>query len=433
VLPRAFRTSAVGLALQGLTTRGRCFLAAGGASAASAVVIGERDLLRVAGLLAALPVVAALVVARTRYRLACTRSLSPHRVEAGRGADVVLRLDNVSRLPTSVLLMEDAVPYQLGARPRFVLDRVEAGGVRSVTYPVRPEVRGRYRLGPLSVRLTDPFGFCELTRSFTSADTLVVTPVVERLPGVRLGGDWTGGGESRTRSVAASGEDDVATRSYRQGDDLRRVHWRSTARTGELMVRREEQPWSNRATLLLDTRAVAHRGDGPASTFEWSVSAAASVAVHLARSRYALRLVTDVGREVVAATPALAETLLLDELAVVGPSRTDSLGTAISRLAGSGRAGLLVAVLGQLSVEELPRLAGLRSGTAACVAVLPDVGDWAGLGGRGRAESDAALARAADLLTVAGWRVLVARAGQPLADLWPRAGLDRSPALAAAP
>ena len=60
---------------------------------------------------------------------------------------------------------------------------------------------------------------------------------------------------------------------YRDGDELRRVHWRSTARHGELMVRREEQRWRNRAVLLLDTRARAHSGTGAGSSFEFAVSA----------------------------------------------------------------------------------------------------------------------------------------------------------------
>ncbi|TAL24279.1 MAG: DUF58 domain-containing protein, partial [Frankiales bacterium] len=260
-----------------MTTRGRCLLAAGLALALSAVVLGQRDLLRAAVFLVALPLAAVWLVSRTRYRLSCTRALDPPRIEAGRPAAVRLRLDNVSRLPSGVLLMEDALPYSLGGRPRFVLDKIEPRGVREVTYSVSSDVRGRFPVGPLSVRLTDPFGLCELTRSFASADELVVTPVVSALPAVRLGGDWASGGESMARSVSSSGTDDAATREYRHGDDLRKVHWRSTARVGELMVRREEQPFQSRATLLLDSRAAAHRGDGPGSSFEWAVSAVASI------------------------------------------------------------------------------------------------------------------------------------------------------------
>ena len=166
------------------------------------MVLGQRDLLRAAVFLLVLPLAAVAAVARTRYRLACTRGLDPARVEVGRAAQVHLRLDNVSRLPSGELRMEDTLPYALGGRPRFVLDRVEPRGVREVTYAVSSAVRGHHRVGPLSVRLADPFGLCELTRSFSSSDELVVHPVVVPLPRVPLGGDWAGGGETAGRATA---------------------------------------------------------------------------------------------------------------------------------------------------------------------------------------------------------------------------------------
>ena len=206
--------------LRALTSRGRSFLASGVAALLCAFVFGEHDLLRVAVLIIALPLLAAMVVARTRYRLACARRLSPARVEVGSDSTVTLRLENVTRLPTGLLLVEDNLQYALGARPRFVLDRVEPRGVREIDYKVRSDLRGRFSIGPLSIRITDPFGLVELARSFTITDTLVVIPEVVPLPRVRLSGEWAGGGESRTRSVAAAGDDDVAPREYRQGDEL---------------------------------------------------------------------------------------------------------------------------------------------------------------------------------------------------------------------
>ncbi len=133
----------------------------------------------------------------------------PGRVPAGSEARVHLRVDNVSRLPTGLLMLQDRVPYVLGPRPRFVLDRVEPGGRREVSYRVRSDLRGRYPLGPLQLRLTDPFGLCELTRSFSTYDTLTVTPRVEALPPVRLSGEAKGYGEGRQRSLALAGDDDV--------------------------------------------------------------------------------------------------------------------------------------------------------------------------------------------------------------------------------
>ncbi len=411
-------------ALAGLTTRGRCFLAAGVAVALCAVVLGERDLLRVAVFLVVLPLFAAVAVTRTRYRLACSRVLDPAQVHAGQQAGVVLRLENVSRLSTGVMLLEDTLPYTLGSRPRFVLDRVAPHAARSVQYPVRADVRGRYVIGPLAVRLTDPFGLVELTRSFATVDTLTVTPVVHPLPAVRLGGEWAGGGESRARSVSTQGEDDAATREYRHGDDLRKVHWRSTARKGELMVRREEQPWQSRAALVLDTRAAAHRGDGPGSSFEWAVSAAASVAVQLARGGYSLRLLTDAGADLdLPASGAMAEAVL-DRLAEVQPSRHASVAPAVDSLRRSTSEGLVVAVLGRLDGHDADLLSRARVGNTVGVAILIDSAGWVGLSPKMRAEAQQDYEAVARRLGAAGWRVLAAGHGASLTTLWPQASIS---------
>ena len=346
-----------------------------------------------------------------------------------------LQLDNVSRLPSGVLLMEDALPYSLGGRPRFVLDKIEPRGVREVSYPISSDVRGRFPVGPLSVRLTDPFGLCELSRSFASVDELIVTPVLSRLPAVRLGGDWAGGGEAASRSVSTSGTDDAATREYRQGDDLRKVHWRSTARVGELMVRREEQPFQSRATLLLDGRAAAHRGDGPGSSFEWSVSAVASIGVTLSRAGFALSLLRESGEALSPLGLPLTEGLLLDSLATVGPTRGGSMDGAVERLRRGGLGGVLIAVLGALDLEDAQQLARLRTGANVCVGVLLDSDSWAPVSPRARETALRQHEQAATLLTGAGWRVLPASHGTTLASVWPLAGgrLSASAARSLAP
>ena len=401
--------------LKALTSRGRSFLAAGVAALACAIVLGEQDLVRIAVLVLALPLLAALVVARTRYRLTCARRLEPARVEAGTTSTVMIRLSNATRLPTGLLLVEDTLPSALEAAPRYALDRVEPHGVREIRYTVRPAVRGRYPIGPLTVRITDPFGLVELVRSFTFVDTLTVTPRIEPLPRVRLSGEWGDGGEGRTRSIATAGDDDVAPREYRHGDELRRVHWRSTARRGELMVRREEQQWESRGTLLLDTRRWAHRGDGAASSFEAAVSAAASIGAALAQDGLTLRLVTDEGRRRPAEAGAWP---LLDMLAVVRESPLYSLEQGIAALRQDGD-GLIIAVLGALHPEDARALAGLRRHGVNAVAVLLDVATWGG-------HPDETAGQARALLTGAGWRVLDLAKDTPLAAVWPQAGRRRA-------
>lgn len=405
--------------LKALTSRGRSFLASGVAALLCALVLGEHDLLRIAVMIIAMPLLAAMVVARTRYRLTCARRLDPARVEAGTDSTVTLRLENVTRLPTGLLLVEDNLQYALGTRPRFVLDRVESRGVREVDYKVHSDLRGRYPIGPLSVRITDPFGMVELTRSFTITDTLVVVPEVIPLPHVRLSGEWSGGGDSRTRSVAAAGDDDVAPREYRQGDDLRRVHWRSTARRGELMVRREEQQWQSRGALLLDTRRHAHQGDGPRSSFEVAVSAAASIGVHLAHEGLGLRLVTDQGPQHLA--DGGVSWSLLDTLSVVRQSSARSLEHGVAALRQGGGDGLIVAVLGAIDIEEAQALARLRHTGVTGVAVLLDVTSW-------DSAPDESFEAAQGVLAGGGWRVLRLPSGTSLATVWPEAAYKRSAA-----
>ncbi|MFJ4622677.1 DUF58 domain-containing protein [Streptomyces sp. NPDC088812] len=421
-------------ALAGLTTRGRSFLAAGIAAAVCAYVLGQPDLLRVGLLLAALPLVCAAVVYRTRYRVSGSRRLAPARVPAGSEARVHLRMDNVSRLPTGLLMLQDRVPYVLGPRPRFVLDRVEPGGRREVSYRVRSDLRGRYPLGPLQLRLNDPFGMCELTRSFSTYDTLTVVPRVEPLPPVPLSGDAKGYGDGRQRSLALAGEDDVIPRGYRYGDDLRRVHWRSTARYGELMVRREEQPRRARCTVLLDTRALAFRGAGPDSAFEWAVSAAASVLVHMLERGFSVRLLTDTGSSVpgegadgfagASQGSADAAGLMMDTLAVIDHSDGTGLSPAYDVLRG-GDEGLLVAFLGELDEEQAAVAARMRRRSGGAVAFLLDGDGWGREPNAGPDPMNRTQERLR-MLREAGWTALSVPRGAALGELWRRADGERS-------
>ncbi|MFI5755318.1 DUF58 domain-containing protein [Streptomyces sp. NPDC051569] len=417
-------------ALSGLTTRGRSFLAAGIAAAACSYVLGLSDLLRVGLLLAVLPPLCAAVLYRTRYRVSGSRELSPSRVPAGTEARVRLRMDNVTRLPTGLLMLQDRVPYVLGPRPRFVLDRVEPGGRREVSYRVRSDLRGRYPLGPLQLRLSDPFGMCELTRSFSAYDTLTVVPRTEPLPPVRLGGESAGYGDGRQRSLSPAGEDDVIPRGYRHGDDLRRVHWRSTARYGELMVRREEQPRRAGCTVLLDTRRGGYQGAGPDSAFEWAVSGAASTLVHLLERGFSVRLLTDSGRSVPGEGPdgyagtaqGAADTagLMMDTLAVVDHSGEAGLSRAHEVLRGSTE-GLLVAFFGDLDEEQAAVAAGMRRRGGAAVAFVLDSAGWAE--GHGSGERVEARLRQ---LREAGWTALAVTSGAALPELWRQAARQTS-------
>ena len=407
-------------ALAAMTTRGRAFVAAGITALVCAVILGQEDLLRVGALLALLPVVTAFFIGRSRYRLGLVRSVSPTQVTAGKEARVQLDLTNDGRLPTGLLLLEDQVPYVLGTRPRFVVDRMATGRKRSVGYVVRSDVRGKYTIGPLSVRLSDPFGMVELNRTFSSTTSLVVIPRVVPLPPIPLSGAWTGSGDNRPRAFASGSAEDVTVREYRQGDDLRRVHWRSSARVGDLMVRREEQPWQSRATLFLDNRQLAHRGRGAASSLEHAVSVAASVAVHLVQRGFTVRLVTASGDEQGGSWHErggqAGETApLLESLAVVTPDGRSDLDTRW--LQDPGHSGLLVAVVGAVGDHDKAAFARMRHTAATAMAVALDVEGWGGPGAGGADPPGVTWLRAQ------GWQAVGAAPSAPVASVWQELGL----------
>ena len=380
--------------LGALTVRGRSFVAAGVAAIACGALIPEPDLVRIGVLLLALPVLSAFGAGRARYRLSCVRSVSPPRLPAGQSASLTIRLTNVSRLRTGLLLAEDTVPYALGSRPRFVFEGIGGGGSRGFTYQLGSETRGRYTIGPLRVRVADSFGLVSITRAFTTTSLLTVTPRIIPLAKPPVGGFWLGDSDFGRRSIAATGDDDVAPRAYQTGDSLHRVHWRSTARYGELMVRREEQHWRNTASLFLDTRRTAYS----TTMFELAVSAAASIGVHLVGEGFDTRFVTAEGE---VPTQGSFRDTLLDTLAVLRPSRTASLKAAVQALSSGG--GQIIAVIGDVPAEQAREIAAARRGAAGLAIVLAEEG-----AGRD----------AARILAGSGWKVAVAHDAARLTSGW---------------
>lgn len=398
-------------AFQALTVRGRAFLAAGLTTTACAVLLGYDSLMRVGILAIALPVITAVLIGRVRYRLLARRHVDPVRVTSGQPVRVQLELSNQGRMPAGLMLFEDTLPRGLGSPQRFAVDRMGPLWRRAVTYQVTPPRRGHFEIGPLSVRISDPFGFIELSRSFKSTSPLVVTPPVVPLQAIPLVGATAESGERRLRAASVGSAEDVTVREYRRGDDLRRVHWRSTARVGQLMVRREEEPWQDRATIVLDSR----RGAYPDSaTLEWVISAAASVGDHLAARGYSVQLLTErpTTRDSIADSP----TLIVDELSALTPSDFPGFSALSSEVLPAR--GLVVALLGDCTVEdlaELDRSVPLRSRRMAVLV---------GPGSATSATSDAATSasRGARWLSHQGWQAVGAGADEQLPVAWARLG-----------
>jgi uncharacterized protein (DUF58 family) len=422
--------------LSGLTVRGRCLAGAGASAALCGMALGQRDLVRAGVLLIALPLVCALVVGRARVTIEGSRATSTARATVGDPIEVTLRITNGGLLPVAGLMLEDRLPPAAGRsrgapddqRARFALGVLRAGHSSEISYPVPPLPRGRFALGPMRVRLSDPFGMVELVRTFAATSEVAVLPRIEDLPRMALPGGHEELGGSAVHSLGSLGADDLTVREYRQGDDLRKIHWRSSARTGELMVRQEERPWQGDVTVLVDTRRSQHRGEAAGSSFEWMVAAAASIAEHLAGRGYR---VTISGGGFASEWPATGGAEALADLqlgigALVGAG-VESVG------APSSGATTLIALLGMPgdgiraadanALQDIPAavriVIALKTGTWA--PGTDSLGRSIGVGARG-ARGNGATARADDRtvddLGLDGWRTAQAVRGQAIQQVW---------------
>ena len=399
-------------ALAGMTTRGRCLLAAGLAAALCSIVLNERDLLRVSVFVIAMPVLVCVLTARSRVGLHTERHITPIRTPVGGRAEVALNVWSTGRLPTGGLLLQDGVPYTLGGRPRFLVEHLPRNNGVQLRYTVEPSMRGIQHLGPLRAKVTDPFGLAEFDRELAGVTRLVVVPRIQQLYGLPSGSGLGAGDDGSVRLHSGQGEDDAVVRPYRQGDDLRKVHWRSTAHRDEMMVRVEETPWRGGTTVLLDHRESAHKGSGPTASLEWAVSMAASISLHLHRHGHQIRLVTENGRSIVAegGEGVHSDHMVLDALAALQPTHQRE----ISVVADPGHGQELVAVLGAVDPDSLDQLIRYRPRASRSLAVLIDTRAWAAQGDEQVTDPE----KAVNLLTGAGWSTVVATPDTPMAQVW---------------
>jgi len=394
------------------TPRGLGVLGAAVALWLAARGLGVRELQIAAVALLALLLVSVLFLLVASTRLSVDRLIRPGRLFYDTPGEVVLTITNAGRMPTATLETRDTVPAILTSRPAAVVAPLRAGARATVRYQLQGRQRGRFAIGPLVVGMRDPFGVVTRQRTFDDGAELVVYPAIWRLPdGVSLGGTTSMGGEGRPRPLP-SGEDLANVREYVRGDDLRTVHWPTTAHRGKLMVRQAESPQDPRVVLLLDVRGDRHVGRGPAASFETAVSVAASITYHVSSRG---RQVVLVDRPLPAPPRTLPWQEWLDRLADATPADVDL--SALLAQVGQGVAGdgTLIAVLTIPTPTELRALVRAGRGFGTRIVVLVDADSH---GGRPDDASRTRTAATSAALQAAGWRVTVVAAGDRFDDRW---------------
>jgi uncharacterized protein (DUF58 family) len=348
-----------------LTARGRGLVAAAGGLLVAAWLFGSAELAGLGAAAGAAVAVASVVVGRAPATYRAERWLAPARVGVGEPAAARLRFTNAGPRPTATTAVAaDAVG---STSARCVVPALGPGAMAEAAYDLPTARRGAITVGPLSIAVADPLGLAERRIDVAGTARLVVHPRVHPVLALPRSSTPEGRQGSTGPARAARGDDFFALREYEVGDDLRRVHWRSTARLGELMLRQDELRFGSVATVLLDTRARAHRGD----SFERALEVAASVAAALVEDGRRLRFLTTGGFDVEfdGAGGGIRRrrgegkwTAVLEHLALVSPDRggADRFALAVQSI-GRRPGGPLAVVVADASPAELAALGALRS------------------------------------------------------------------------
>ncbi len=371
--------------------------AALGASAALGLLwigFGERELLVLGLFFAGATLGGVFFVRSVAPRLSIERRVSPAQVHEGDRAivEVIIR----AHRPVRNLAIEDEVGG-LGAA-RFAAAAVDPDVPLTARYEVLARPRGIYRVGPAEAVVNDPLGLAEARAAIGRADRLLVYPAVEDLDGYPV----VRGHDPNVQTAKPAyhqlgGEDFFTLREYRPGDDLRRVHWPSTAKRDELLIRQLEVPWQSRALVVLDHRARAFRNP---EAFEHAVRGAASALRHLYRAGFSPALWTLDG-----AAPARSRDMYgaamekLATVALVSDVDLHSMVVRMRRRAAGG--GALVMVTGTPDEDDLAAFRSLTRDFNRTVVLAVD-----------ETAEDAAQFHRAGAVTV------IAAPGTPWAPVW---------------
>jgi len=300
---------------------------------------GELELLATACFLVAAVVVGLVFVRFVSPRVDVSRRINP--IQVHEGDEVVVEVTVSASRVIRNLALEDTV-HGLGVA-RFAAARTMPDTPLIARYEVLCRSRGVYQVGPAEVAVADPLALAERRTGTGPLDRLTVYPRVEELEGFpSVRGHDPAMQSTRPTYAVRGGEDFFTLREYQVGDDLRKVHWPSSAKRDELMIRQLEVPWQARALVVLDQR----QGPYPISeAFEQAVRGAASVITHLYRGGFSPELWT--AERMPGLRSASRWTSAMDMLATVQPLADLDLQRTVARMRRQGvGGGALVLVTG---------------------------------------------------------------------------------------
>lgn len=346
-----------------LTTRGWALLGSAAILALVAYLFGLQELYALAA--GALVVVASarIWVGSQPWEMHVSRHVHPDRVPAGTEARVELTVVNAGPRTTPPVAAADC--FDGGRRwARFAIAPLEPRQRRKASYRLPATRRGVYHLGPLELTFGDPMGLARRTCTTAHDTSLTVHPRFDIVPVSSVSSHRDDDVRSSLPVLGRGSNEFYALREYVPGDDLRHVHWPSTARLDDLVIRQPENVHWGRVTVAADLRGRVHEGE----SIEDVLSAVASVAMSSLREGLQVRVVTTAGFDSGHGGGRLHGPAILDALAASQLHRADS--TAPYRVIGTDPVVLITTSRATAAdIKSAVRLGGARGTTIVIIGI----------------------------------------------------------------
>ena len=286
---------------------------------------------------------------------------------------VTYTLRNGSRFPKPWLEIHNptTMPGGLPGRAITLRGRTE----RSWLIRAPLSRRGHFRIEPLHIRTGDPFGFFEASATVGQGISVVVYPRLEPLPGWRLPAAQLEGSHASPVRTLQTTPLATTVRPYAPGDAMNRIHWKTTARHGEIQVKEFDLEQTADAWIVLDLQRSVQAGRGDESTVEASIRAAASIADKALQENRAVGMTVNVGRTAFLPPDrgGRQHLKIMQLLAAVEADGSAPLVETLISTVGRLRRGMTAVIITpSLDPSWVRPLASLRGRGVACVVVTLD-------------------------------------------------------------
>jgi uncharacterized protein (DUF58 family) len=291
---------------------------------------------------------------------------------------VTYTLRNSSRMPKPWLEAHNPTTLPGGLPGRAIT--LTGGAERSWLIRVPLTRRGHFRIEPLHIRTADPFGFFEASATVGQGVSVVVYPRLEPLPAWRLPAAFLEGSHAAPERTLQSTPLATTVRPYAPGDAMNRIHWRSTARHGEIQVKEFDLEQTADAWIILDLQRTIQAGHGDGSTTEAAIRAAASIADKALAENRAVGMTVNAARTAYLPAdrgPRQHQKMMQLLAAVEADSPTPLVETLIASVGRLRRGMSAVVITASLEPSWVRPLASLRARGVACVVVTLDAAAFA--------------------------------------------------------